>query len=496
MITENTTNDPPHPSPENSDPFDLIQRGNACEAASNRWGAADFYSRASVALRQRADTISSQLRQDCKSMSNKYKEEKRKVVSLFRGQSLEYLYKARYFLMQALNFENDQDRNRALEVSKTGSGVLDPLCSMITVDESEKRRLIFERLFLMGGDALMEGHKNKKDTVPRKEVTPRSTGRTGPPDMKDGIKGFEDFQHNNHERKEPLEAEESCQSEAEMTPSSAANEYDDRTQSIESRLADLNSSIMKSDLPNVPPPFVSNSRSTCRSDNQNRLEEIQRGLQKLGVSLPDEFKNKDFLSENLSMEDQVKLIIQQTKDEVRVEKGIHMDPEANPDDVDTNVDDLIDEDDSMFEGYEDEEDDDVDALLMKAEKLIAKTSAEVGVTGELASSSPEVAQIRKSQSLLLEARLYLEMEQANMKVKKPAEAFSPEITDEKNSGSEAKNSETGEKNSDMDEQPKAGISNDEEEAANEDSVKSAREKARERIQNAEECLKEVLENWR
>lgn len=429
-------------------------------------------------------------------MSNKSKEEKRKVVSLFRGQSLEYLYKARYFLMQALNFENDQDRNRAVEVSKTGSGVLDPLCSMITVDESEKRRLIFERLFLMGGDALLEGHKNKKDTVPRKEVTPRSTGGTGPPDMKDSIKGVEeDFQSNNRERKKPLEAEESCQSEAEMTPSNPANEYEDRTQSIESRLADLNSSLMKSDLPNVPPPFVSNSRSACRSDNQNRLEEIRRGLQKLGVSLPDEFKNNDFLSKNLSMENQVKLIIQQTKDEVRVEKGIHLDPGANPDDVDADDDDVIDEDDSMFEGYEDEEDDDVDALLMKAEKLIAKTSAEVGVTGELASSSPEVAQIRKSQSLLLEARLYLEMGQANMKFKKPAEVFSPEITDEKNSGSHAKISETGENNSEVDEQPKVGVNNGEEEAVNEDSVKNAREKARERIQNAEKCLKEVLDNW-
>ncbi|KAL7464151.1 hypothetical protein ACHAXS_004485 [Conticribra weissflogii] len=495
MAKGNLTGDSPKPSPENSDPFDLIQRGNACEAASNRWGAADFYSRASIALRRRADEISSQLRQTGKSMSTKCKEEKQKVVSLFRGQSLEYLYKARHFLMQALNFENDQDRNRALEVSKTGSGVLDPLCSIITADESEKRRLIFERLFLGGKDVLLEGNEKNTITIPTKEVTSQSTDGVDLPRIKSSGRDVEDFQQNNNVGQKQTVAEESCPSVANVTPSNPANEFDDRRQSIESRLADLNSSLINSDLPDVPPPYISNSRSTGQLDNQNRLEEIRRGLGRLGVSLPDDFNKQDLLSENLSMEDQVKLIIQQTKDEVRVENHSHIDPGGNPDDVDTDNDDAIDEEDSMFEGYEDEEDDDVDALLMKAEKLIAKTSAEVGVAVESGSSCPEVAQIRKSQCLLLEARLYLEMDQVKIKINKPVEEVSPKNTDEKNCDSEAKTSDSGDKNGNTEEQPSKVVVEDKEEHDNEDCGKSARKSARERIQNAEECLKQVLENW-
>ena len=60
------------------------------------------------------------------------------------------MYKARHCLMQALQFENDQDRSNTLEVAKSGVGSLDPLYSMISDEEGRKRRLIFETLFTSG----------------------------------------------------------------------------------------------------------------------------------------------------------------------------------------------------------------------------------------------------------------------------------------------------------------------------------------------------------
>ena len=76
------------------------------------------------------------------------------------------------------------------------------------------------------------------------------------------------------------------------------NGIDDRQQSIEARLAELDTSL----LPNVPPPFISGSR-TSNGDNQNRLNEIQKGLKGLGISLPDNSGKKDLISDNLSQEE-------------------------------------------------------------------------------------------------------------------------------------------------------------------------------------------------
>ena len=60
-------------------------------------------------------------------------------------------------------------------------------------------------------------------------------------------------------------------------------------------------------------------------------------------------------------------------------------------------------------GYEDDDDLDVDALLAKAENLVAKTGINAGGEGKFSS---ELVQIRRVQALLLEARLCLEMVQA------------------------------------------------------------------------------------
>ena len=47
---------------EDEDPFKLIQKGNAFEAASDHWRSSEFYTRASISLRRRADDLSSQIR--------------------------------------------------------------------------------------------------------------------------------------------------------------------------------------------------------------------------------------------------------------------------------------------------------------------------------------------------------------------------------------------------------------------------------------------------
>jgi len=379
---------------EDDDPFNLIQKGNAFEAASDHWRSSEFYTRASISLRRRADDISAQIRSSSID-DTKSNEEKKKVISLYRAQSLEYMYKARHCLMQALQFENDQDRNNTLEVAKSGAGSLDPLYSMLSNEEGRKRRLIFETLFTSGsnindGDGIVE-EESAVQKVANNEVAIQED---------DTVESAAAI--NNNTISSAQGATEPSTSTNPPPISADTNGIDDRQQSIEARLAQLDTSL----LPNVPPPFISGSR-TSNGDNQNRLNEIQKGLKGLGISLPDNSNKKDLLSDNLSQEDQIKLIIQQAKDEARFEKSVHDNNESNND-----GDDIIDENDSMFAGYNiDDEDDegyDIDILLSKAEKLVSSidSSAKDGKEG---SSSSELVQITKVQALLLEARLCLEM---------------------------------------------------------------------------------------
>ncbi|KAL9185360.1 hypothetical protein ACHAXT_003137 [Thalassiosira profunda] len=406
------------------DPFELIKKGNAHEAASDHWRSAECYCRASACLRAKADGLSAEIRRD--SLDDASIAEKRKVVSLFRAQSLEYMYKARHCLLEALRFENEQDRSRTLEVAKSGTGSLDPLFSLIDAEESQRRRRVFETLF--AGSAEASTDQNDEIYVATQEGKGEEHSGVG--------------------------------------TASTADAIDDRQQSIESRLAQLDSTL----LPKVPPPFISGSRNSGGGSDKNRLAEIQAGLGRLGVHLPPESKKSDMIRENLSDEDQMKLIIQQAQDEVRFEQG---DTGGSGSEVNGIVDaaldgDVIDENDSMFEGFEDD-DLDIDALLSKAETLVAKTGINVDEKGE---SSPELAQIRKAQALLLEARLCLEMVQA-----KSGDERTPNIPDKE----EEDDAEDSAKEPDP--------------SANEAKV-AARKKARERIESAELCMNAILKGWK
>ena len=456
---------------EDDDPFNLIQKGNAFENSSDHWRSAEFYTRASISLRKRADDLSAQIRSSNNTDDTKANEEKKKVISLYRAQSLEYMYKARHCLMQALQFENDQDRSNTLEVAKSGVGSLDPLYSMISNEEARKRRLIFETLFTSGSIDSDDGgvEESTVQKVDNDEVAIQEGQSTN-----DTVESAAKI--NSDTISSAQEATESSTS-TNPPPVSDTNGIDDRQQSIEARLAQLDTSL----LPNVPPPFISGSRtSNGKDNNQNRLNEIQKGLKGLGISLPDNSGKKDLISDNLSQEDQIKLIIQQAKDEARFEKGKHDDDESNDDD------DIIDENDSMFEGFIDEENEDydIDTLLSKTEKLISGIDS--SVNGKEGSSSSELLQITKIQAILLEARLCLEMVN-NVKSLEPLMENNIEehVTDEQGKKEVERSSNDDAKHED--EQP---ISSSDSETL------AAKEKARVLIQSAQDCLNNLLTHWK
>lgn len=469
------------------DPFALITKGNALESASNHWGAAYSYSGASVALRQRADAISSQLSSEINHASHpndgtkqKAIEERRKVVSLYRAQSLEYLYKARFCLLSALQFENDQDRDRTVDVAKSGAGSLDPLCSMITDEERERRQLVFNRLFL-GEDSIRENNRATEKLGEKSTNTPQSLPTNATNEQSDSVTNVEcGVESSAHEEVTKTSNEYDA-----MKQLDGGDETDGRQQSILSRLANLNSSLASDTLPDIPPPFIAGSRSNEGGDNQHRLSEIQRGLQRLGVSLPsDSGAKSDLIADNISEEDQVKMIIQQARDEVQVER---VDSVGVSSEIDTAEDDndMIDENDSMFEGYEDEEDD-IDALLIKAEKLVAKTSAGIDTSSADSgggSSFTELLHIRRAHALLLEARLCLELDISG----RPADNIDETALDADNATDAT--AKDGKEND-------VGIESklDKSRTSNSTTL-AARKKARERIEDAQSCLIYMLEKW-
>lgn len=396
---------------DDGDPFDLIEQGNAFFSASDHWRSADCYSQASTCLRGRANILSTQIKNGNHDQS--VESEKRKVVSLFRAQSLEYLYKARQCLIKAMQFENEQDRSRMLDVVRLGTGSLDPLACMISSQDIEGRNLTFRKLFSRCTNKMEVGIQTNAD---------------------DDL----DIDH--------------------INISFTTNQIDAHQQLLESRLAKLDSSL----LPNIPPPVIFGPYN----GKKNRMEEIYRGLGRLGVSLPDSSK-RDLLSDSLSTEDQMKLIINQAKDEVQVESGMHLETGKCSNILDasdtSSVDDnVINENDSMFDGFEDGESD-IDTLLSKTKSLLTKTG--INTNGESEEFHSELVQIRRIQALLLEARLCLEMAQ-----------------------SKSNNTETTHEEEDEDDE--GCVQND-----NQSNV-TIKMKARCLIVGIRDCVKELLNNWK
>lgn len=436
------------------DPFELIDRGNSFEAACDYWRSAECYSRSSICLRCRADGLSNQLRNGsgsgCGALggggggggqnSHSTKLATQRIIALYRAQSLEYMYKARHSLLEALQFENAQDRARTLEVAKSGTGSLDPLCSMISPEDRLMRKEIFELLFSGRCDGTQANSYLDEHIICTSDKMNHTTV-LGKSNMGHGL---DDFNSSNSvetviqtQKGNPLllaAQEPQVDSPRTLTADPSVNvdylqaysgdncskpppliihgQTEDCQQSIESRLAKLDSSL----LPSVR---KSSSRSGGESETDHRVNEIKLGLGRLGVSLPDSTQKNHLLHKhNITNGDEVKQIIEQVSDEVRVERGLHMADGGNSNDLKEcadeytdNNDDGIDENDSMFEGFEDDEYN-IDTLLTMSENLVAKLG--VRINGE-DNFSTQVVQIKRIQALLLEARLCLELDDASSK---------------------------------------------------------------------------------
>ena len=260
-----------------------------------------------------------------------------------------------------------------------------------------------------------------------------------------------------------------------MTTSKNAD-LDNLQQSMESRLADLNSSISSNadSIPKAPPPFISDSRSGGQGSDQSRLDDLHLGLKGLGISLPDNTKNNS-ISERLSDDDQVKMIIQQAQDEVMIERGDQSDTVQYK----VGYSGEIDETDSMFEGFEYEEDD-IDSLLRKADNLIARTTRADKSSSLVSCASAELSYLRKAQALLMEARLCLELGDT-------MSAASGVTASILNDESTRRDDGGGEQN----DQCINSSSSEEDENRN---IKTSI-KAKEKVKDARECLNDILATW-
>ena len=145
--------------------------------------------------------------------------------------------------------------------------------------------------------------------------------------------------------------------------------------------------------------------SVQRNNTDIRLDEIRNGLERLGVSLPHE-KSVSSLK-RVSSEEQIKLIIQQASDVV------HHDRKSPQNELQSDESD-INENDSMFEGYEDQlnDEDNLDAPLMTLEKVVvtAGCKTEPDLTDTSNDKDNGLLMIQNAQALLLEAQLCIEME--------------------------------------------------------------------------------------
>ena len=347
---------------DDEDPFDLIQKGNAFASSYYHWSAADAYSRASLALRNRANALSDL----CKSQKTNT-DEKQKVISLYTTQSLEYFHKARHSLLEALVSENAKDKRKSTKVTRAGKGNLDPICSVVSGEEVERRKRIFNILF-----GSQNGDTNKSKSV--------------------GV-------------------------EAAMAAAVV---------------------IDHEEIPAAPSSLLPTTTSSVsniieKNDSQQRLNEIRSGLQRMGVSLPDE-QNELIIKPEMSSDDLVRLVMQQASEEVLLEGNsdhlvksimqqtsyeIPLEESSKKQELHYN-DSLIDENDSMFEGFQDEPDDDLEALMIKVDKMIESAKASSSSEKNDASDKQndhlldnQLRMIEHAQALLLQARLCLALERGD-----------------------------------------------------------------------------------
>lgn len=192
------------------------------------------------------------------------------------------------------------------------------------------------------------------------------------------------------------------------------------------------------EIPDAPSSLLPTTTSSVsniieKNDSQQRLNEIRSGLQRLGVSLPDE-QNTLIIKPEMSSDDLVRLVIQQASEEVLLEGNsdhlvksikqqtsdeVPLEESSKKQELHYN-DSLIDENDSMFEGFQDEPDDDLEALMIKVDKMIESAKASSSSEKNDASDNQndrfldnQLRMIEHAQALLLQARLCLALERGD-----------------------------------------------------------------------------------
>eukprot|EP00560_Eucampia_antarctica_P008818 CAMPEP_0197829184 /NCGR_PEP_ID=MMETSP1437-20131217/5634_1 /TAXON_ID=49252 ORGANISM="Eucampia antarctica, Strain CCMP1452" /NCGR_SAMPLE_ID=MMETSP1437 /ASSEMBLY_ACC=CAM_ASM_001096 /LENGTH=600 /DNA_ID=CAMNT_0043430717 /DNA_START=48 /DNA_END=1850 /DNA_ORIENTATION=- len=294
-----------------SDPFQLIERGNAYESSGNHWGAAGCFGRASLVLKCEGDKVFSSIENSSSkpkrelgiqsSMKQILAEgrrlsEQEKIGNLYHTQSLDYLYKARDCLIQALRFENEDDQNRQKQTKDLQSienrrctelegslkmqlphEIFQPLLRLISPVEAVRRTRIFQQIYSDIEQQEQSVLPNPPAVVALKEMEEVNSNqlKTIPPNIDTNIE-----QINNEEEHPSLENQETDPSQL----------------SLEERLARLESTL---------PP-------RAKTDEQ-RVLDIRQGLDQLGVHILESTPIQQAIP--ISEDEEVENIIAQVTDE-------------------------------------------------------------------------------------------------------------------------------------------------------------------------------------
>jgi hypothetical protein len=246
--------------------FSLIQQGKDFIQVDAHWDAAEAFDQAREILKQLADATDKNDNND----DHNQEEEKNKIAALYQSQSREYLHRARESLLAAMNDESESDQAPVESGTGTGGGgggeeLEDPVYLTLSDEDAEKRLRIFARLFSRELQLSVA-------TVPTKE------------------NADDDDNNSSINNEKPVLEQQS---------------------SLEERLMQLNASL--------PSGFKTSTE---------RMQDINRGLGRLGLSLYSAADEKPSLALAKSESDQVDDIIQQAKDELAMQPAVTDRPTA------------------------------------------------------------------------------------------------------------------------------------------------------------------------
>lgn len=356
------------------DPFALIEEGNRLEEEGKFWEAAEAFGRAFLALDELSSATrskASEQRAVCTTSDNKDDFRKRikkavemeKIAALYKNQGMGYKNRAKGCVMSAIKEE------------VPGEGI------ELAEDILTKRRVIFQSLYACLGDLVSS--PEPKEQQEERESNEMDLSADEPESLFD-IPVAPVASNVDVEKK-------------------TADVYD-----LEARLANINSTIP----------------SNLKTEDE-RMADIQKSVKGLGgyvMPISDDIKRHTIKHEKpTTQEEQIKQIIEQAKDEVRLEDGRNIDKrDENINKCVANIG--VDEGNSLQINDED----DLAAVLEKshllgmsgrsiAENFKLSVRAQEGDNGNLADEVSDLSKrnnllkrISLAQEMLFEASAYLE----------------------------------------------------------------------------------------